>query len=135
MWKACRLKKWPNSSIARKPQCVPTSPTDARNFAGTWKKGSGRNMRHPNQASLALHAGGDLGPFARWRTSRHLARCESCREEVAAFDEVRRSLPGMAEVPDLQWNRLAAEIKANVRLGLAAGACGRAAQRPLRGSP
>jgi hypothetical protein len=92
-------------------------------------------MRHPNQETLALHAGDDLGPFARWFTSRHLARCESCREEVAAFDEVRQSLPGLAEVPDLQWNRLAAEIKANVRLGLAAGECVRPAEPPLRESP
>jgi anti-sigma factor RsiW len=91
-------------------------------------------MKHPNQATLALHAGGDLGPFARWRTSRHLARCESCREEVAAFDEVRQSLPGLAEIPDLPWNRLAAEIKANVRLGLAAGECVRSADPPLRES-
>ena len=91
-------------------------------------------MRHPNQETLALHAGGDLGPFARWRTSRHIARCESCREEVAAFDEVRLSLPGLAAVPDLQWNRLAAEIKANVRLGLAAGECVRSADPPLRQS-
>src|SRR5271169_5669160 len=107
---------------------------DARNSAGTWKKGSGRTMRHPNQATLALHSGGDLGPVARWRTSRHLARCESCREEIAAFDEVRQSLPDMAEVPDLQWSRLAAEIKANVRLGLAAGECVRSSEPPLRQS-
>ena len=91
-------------------------------------------MRHPNQETLALHAGGDLGPFARWFTSRHVARCENCREEVAAFDEVRQSLPSLAEVPDLQWNRLAAEIKANVRLGLAAGECVRSAEPPLRQS-
>ena len=91
-------------------------------------------MRHPNQETLALHAGGDLGPFSRWFTSRHVARCESCREEVARFDEVRQSLPGLAAVPDLQWNRLAAEIKANVRLGLAAGECVRSADPPLRQS-
>ncbi len=40
-------------------------------------------MKHPNQGTLALHAGGDLGAFARWRMERHLARCEACREEVA----------------------------------------------------
>jgi len=91
-------------------------------------------MRHPNQETLALHAGRDLGPFARWRTARHLARCESCREEVAAFEEVRESLPGLAEVPDLPWSRLAAEIKANVRLGLAAGECVRPVDPPLRQS-
>ena len=83
-------------------------------------------MRHPNQATLALHAGGDLGRLARWRTARHLARCARCREEVAAYDGMRRALPGLGEVPEIPWNRLAMEMKANIRLGLAAGECVRA---------
>jgi len=89
-------------------------------------------MRHPNQATLALHAGGDLGPLRRWTTARHLAHCEPCREEVARFDEMRELLPDLAELPDISWNRLAAEIKANVRLGLEAGECVRTAEMPLR---
>jgi len=80
-------------------------------------------MKHPNQATLALHAGGDLGFFARWRTERHLAQCESCRDEIAAFEGIRETLPDLLEIPEIQWNRLAAEMKANVRLGLAAGEC------------
>jgi anti-sigma-K factor RskA len=80
-------------------------------------------MRHPNQATLALHAGGDLGTFARWRTERHLSRCEECREEIAAYRRMRSILPDLAETPEIQWNRLAAEMKANIRLGLAAGEC------------
>jgi len=91
-------------------------------------------MKHPNQATLALHAGGDLGPWARWRTARHLAQCESCRQEVAAFEDMRQILPELAEVPELSWNRLAAEIKANVRLGLAAGECVRGPEPALRES-
>jgi anti-sigma factor RsiW len=91
-------------------------------------------MRHPNQAALALHAGGDLGFFARWRTQRHLARCEHCREEVAAYEEMREILPELAEMPEVPWNRLAAEMKANIRLGLAAGECVRT-EKPLRESP
>jgi len=90
-------------------------------------------MRHPNRATLALHAGRDLGPFRRWTTARHLAHCQACREEVARFDEMREQLPRLAELPDIPWNRLAAEIKANVRLGLAAGECVRPAEMPLRG--
>jgi len=91
-------------------------------------------MRHPNQATLALYAGGDLGWIARWRTERHLAGCERCRDEVAAFDEIREILPGLAETPEIPWNRLAAEMKANIRLGLAAGECVRS-ETPLRESP
>ena len=80
-------------------------------------------MRHPNQATLALHAGGDLGPFRRWKTERHLSQCGLCRDEVAGFTEMREMLPDLAELPEISWNRLAAEIKANVRLGLEAGEC------------
>ena len=88
-------------------------------------------MRHPNQATLALHAGGDLGPFRRWLTARHLARCAECREELAGYHEMRELLPGLAELPEISWNRMAAEIKANVRLGLEAGECVRSAEMPL----
>ena len=89
-------------------------------------------MRHPKQATLALHAGGDLGPVKRWFTTRHVARCAECQEEIAGFDEMRELLPELAELPDISWNRLAAEIKANVRLGLEAGECVRTAELPFR---
>lgn len=89
-------------------------------------------MRHPNQATLALHAGGDLGAVKRWFTTRHLTQCALCREEVAGFHEMRELLPNLAELPDISWNRMAAEIKANVRLGLEAGECVRGVEMPLR---
>ena len=85
-------------------------------------------MKHPNQATLALHAGGDLGPWARWRTERHLSHCPQCREEIAAFDDLRQALPSLAETPEIPWNRLAAEMKANIRLGLEAGECVRTSE-------
>ncbi len=92
-------------------------------------------MKHPNEATLALHAGGDLGIFARWRTERHLAKCERCREEVTAFSALREIVTDLAETPELQWGRLAADMKANIRLGLAAGECVRSAGPPLRDLP
>ena len=92
-------------------------------------------MTHPNQAILALHAGGDLGLWARWNTERHLSNCDLCRDEVAAFAGVREILPELAEIPEVPWNRLAAEMRANIRLGLAAGECIHAVQAPLRQSP
>jgi hypothetical protein len=92
-------------------------------------------MKHPNQATLALHAGGDLGFFARWRVNRHVARCEECREEVGAYETMREILPELSEIPEIPWNRLAADMKANIRLGLAAGECVRADDLPLRESP
>ena len=83
-------------------------------------------MRHPNQATLALHAGGDLGLWGRWITQRHLSKCGLCRDEAAAFAGVREILPELAEIPEVPWNHLAAEMRANIRLGLAAGECVRA---------
>jgi anti-sigma factor RsiW len=87
-------------------------------------------MRHPNQATLALHAGGDLGKFARWKLERHLAKCEACSSDVAAYESTRELVAGLDEIPEIPWNHLAAEIKANIRLGLAAGECVRAESSP-----
>jgi hypothetical protein len=92
-------------------------------------------MKHPNRAKLALHAGDDLGPFARWRTSRHLAKCGECRAEIAAFDAVRGILPELAAIPEVPWNRLAAAMKANIRLGLAAGEYAGAVDSPRTAPP
>lgn len=80
-------------------------------------------MNHPTNATLALYAGDDLGLLAHWRTERHVARCERCREEVDVYSDIRAELPPLAEMPDVAWNRLAGEMKANIRLGLAAGEC------------
>lgn len=92
-------------------------------------------MRHPNEATLALHAGGDLGAIARWKVERHLAQCESCRQELAAFHATREIVTDLGELPDLPWNSLAAEMKANIRLGLSAGECVRTGPAPLRDHP
>src|SRR5215469_12533000 len=117
MWRACRRRKWPSASTAPKPPCARTSRTPALSSAATWKEGSGSQMKHPSQATLALQAGGDLGFLARWRTKRHLRRCTRCREEVEAFEWARQVAPDLAEIPEIHWNRLAAEMKANIHLG------------------
>src|ERR1700691_1219543 len=80
-------------------------------------------MTHPNQSILALYAGQDLGWFARRRTERHLAHCQECRDEVQSFATARDNLVALDELPAISWNRLAIEMKANIRLGLAAGEC------------
>jgi len=92
-------------------------------------------MKHPSLETLALHAGGDLGWLARWKTARHLSGCDFCRAELAAFSEVREVLPRLNEMPEVPWNRLAAEMRANIRLGLAAGECVRYAETPFRETP
>ena len=92
-------------------------------------------MKHPDQATLALHAGGDLGWFARRRVERHVEQCDQCRGEVDAFAATREIFSDLAEIPEVPWNRLAAEMKANIRLGLEAGECVRAGETPLRDTP
>ncbi len=87
-------------------------------------------MKHPSQEILALHAGGDLGWLAGWKTARHVAVCERCAEDVAAFRDLREELPELGEIPDLPWNRIAADMRANIRLGLAAGECVRGVAGP-----
>lgn len=92
-------------------------------------------MKHLDQATLALHAGGDLGSFARWRADRHLAQCDLCRDEADAFAATREIVTDLAEIPEVPWNRLAAEMRANIRLGLEAGECVRSSDAPLRQTP
>jgi hypothetical protein len=80
-------------------------------------------MRHPDANALALHAGGDLTGWNRWRVDRHLRNCETCRDEVTAIESVREMLPGLTELPQAHWESMAAEMTANIRLGLEAGEC------------
>ncbi len=82
-------------------------------------------MRHPGQSELALAAGGDLPVWQRWRLHWHLRACKRCRAEVEAFRAVgRRVASEGAKLPGkLNWERLAAEMRANIRVGLEAGQC------------
>lgn len=90
---------------------------------------------HPDSEMLALHAGGDLGWFAAWKISRHVAGCADCRDEVAAFRGMRALLPELHAMPELPWNRIAGEMRANIRLGLSAGECVRDTTQPVPESP
>jgi hypothetical protein len=91
---------------------------------------SGEPMsRHVMETDLALYASGDL-PFWRGALVRfHVRRCDECRMFVDALradrQELRRAAEDMpSEISaDLDWDRLAAEMTANIRVGLAAGEC------------
>jgi hypothetical protein len=43
--------------------------------------------------------------------------------EVTEFSRLRQEVSDLAGVPGIPWNRLAAEMKANIHVGLAAGEC------------
>ena len=79
-------------------------------------------MKHPSEYRLALLAGGETGAFLRFRLDRHVRNCEDCQETVAEFQALRKHLAD-TEFPDLNWNSLAAEMRANIHVGLEAGAC------------
>ena len=82
-------------------------------------------MRHPAGTQLALYAGGDLGLLEKARLGDHLRGCAACRQSVEAFAVAKSRLRAEAtELPEgLNWDRLAAEMTGNIRVGLAAGEC------------
>lgn len=82
-------------------------------------------MSHPKAAALALFAGGDLAWWRRWHLRWHLSSCERCRREVEAFCRAAACFrQAAAELPaGFDWDRAAAEMRANIQLGLEAGEC------------
>jgi hypothetical protein len=82
-------------------------------------------MNHPRENDLALLAGGEAGRLRRFLLDRHLRECADCRETVEEYRELRTEVAEF-ELPDVNWSFLAADIRANIRLGLEAGACVRA---------
>jgi Putative zinc-finger len=80
-------------------------------------------VKHPSEMDLALFAGGELRRWRRWRVERHLAGCDECRRDVSDFSALRTESATLAGLPEVPWDRLAAEMRANIRLGLEAGEC------------
>jgi len=79
-------------------------------------------MRHPSESELALLGGGDSDFLARFILKRHVRDCRQCTETVARFEMLRAGIMH-PDPPDLDWRRLEAEMRANIRLGLEAGEC------------
>jgi hypothetical protein len=88
---------------------------------------------HATETDLALYAGRDLDFWARWRVSRHVRSCTECRAKVAAYQDQRTQLQHVASElpPNVDWDNLAAEMTANIHLGLAAGECVAPAPKPV----
>lgn len=82
-------------------------------------------MTHTAESDVALYAMGDL-PLWRGAVVRlHVSRCAACQDRVAAYRTDRQAVRELAmDVPaGVNWDRLAAEMSANVRVGLEAGEC------------
>jgi hypothetical protein len=85
--------------------------------------------RHMAETDLALYAAGDL-PFWRAAVVRfHVRGCDECRGLLEALRADREALRRTADVmpadisTNFDWDQLAAEMTANIRVGLAAGEC------------
>src|SRR5439155_16573862 len=75
-------------------------------------------MRHPVETDLALFAGRDLGFISEWQIRRHVSLCDECRATVDAFESLQSETAGLGDLPaEIAWNRMALEMKANIRLG------------------
>lgn len=89
-------------------------------------------MKHPAISDLAIHAGGDLPWWKAWRMDRHVDGCEQCRREIALFRDAsvafREQTSDLPE--DIAWDRMAGEMRANIRLGLEASEAIRAYDAP-----
>jgi hypothetical protein len=71
---------------------------------------------HPKETDLALFAGGELGPLARWRIERHLQQCDGCQDAVADFFHLQSEVTELAETPPVDWKALAHNIAVRVRV-------------------
>lgn len=65
---------------------------------------------HPAETSLALFAGGELGPLSRWRIEKHLQNCASCQHIVADFFHLQSDLSELSSLPALDWDAMTAQI-------------------------
>lgn len=81
--------------------------------------------QHIAETDLALYVSGDLGLVRRASVRFHASRCERCRGLVEAYRADRGRVKEIAaEMPQgVDWDRLAAEMTANIRVGLAADEC------------
>jgi hypothetical protein len=82
---------------------------------------------HPKETDLALFAGGELGPLARWRIEKHLQHCDRCQGAVADFFHLHSEFSELGELPAVDWEHLAQRIREGVE------AAGDTAEEPSRG--
>src|SRR5262249_16887292 len=80
---------------------------------------------HIAETDLALYVSGDLGLGRRVLVRLHISQCDRCARRVEAYRSDRKAMREIAaEIPDeVDWDRLSAEMTANIRVGLAAGEC------------
>lgn len=80
---------------------------------------------HPGEKELALYSSGDLNFIELLRVKWHLRSCDKCVSGVETMRGLAAALRASADsLPaNLNWDRLAAEMSANIHLGVEAGEC------------
>lgn len=80
---------------------------------------------HVKETDLALFLSGDMGAWSWIAIQLHTAKCEPCRARIQAYRLDRERLKAdCSEMPaGVDWDRMSAEMTANIRVGLAAGEC------------
>ena len=81
--------------------------------------------QHIAETRLALYATGDLPAWQRAGIWVHLRACAACRAEVHAYrtDGLARKAAAGDMPAGVDWDRMVAEMSANIHLGLSAGEC------------
>lgn len=80
---------------------------------------------HIADSDLALYASGDQRVWRALLIRLHMGRCERCRNRMETYRADRTKVREISsQMPEgVDWDRLAAEMTANIRVGLAAGEC------------
>ncbi len=83
------------------------------------------NGQHPSEMVLALYASSDLEWRDRIRAGFHVRTCTRCNAKVEAYrgDRSLRAEGAKSMPLPANWDALAEEMTANIRLGLEAGEC------------
>src|SRR5207253_2372773 len=94
---------------------------EAAALHGTEKDMNQRAMtRHVAETDLALYAAGDLPFWQNTFVRLHVRQCDECRGFVEALradrEELRRSAGDLPA--NVDWDQLASEMTANIRVGL-----------------
>jgi hypothetical protein len=81
--------------------------------------------KHVTEADLAVYAAGDMSCWTRPLIHLHVSRCAVCKGRAEAYRTDQQRIRELADElpPGLNWDRLAAEMHANIHVGLEAGEC------------
>jgi hypothetical protein len=82
--------------------------------------------RHPEAQELALFISRDLSAWRNFIVGRHVSGCANCRRDVSMLAHASSAFASEVDlIPGgtAGWERLAADMRANIRLGLEAGEC------------